>query len=139
MKKFVAILTVVALTLCLAGTAFAADEVNTNDNLISVMGTPSITVGISSNGKNVTFFTTTTSAETEDVIIAIAYLQEYSNGKWKTISTKSKTKYNALSATASKITTVSGGHYYRTKGYHSTTNDGTLKTYVSYSSRKWVS
>jgi hypothetical protein len=131
MKKLIVLLIVAMVMFCFAGTAFADG--------MSPMGTPAGTAGISSSGRNVTYSAITTSAEIEDIITVTAFLQEYRSGTWYDISSVANTKYNTVSVSTSRTVAVSGGHYYRTRGIHTTTNDGVLKTTTSYSPQQWVS
>lgn len=139
MKKLATLIILVMLTACFAGTAMAQEAVITDDSPIVIQGTPVGSSGISSNGKSVTYSAVTTSAQVEDIITVTAFLQEYRNGIWYDISSVARTKYYTVSVTTSRIVTVSGGHYYRTRGVHTTTNDGVIKSKTSYSPRIWVS
>ncbi len=137
MKKFSIILVALLMILCINSTAFAAGE--SADAPVVIQGTPIGTAGISSSGRNVTFNAVTSSAETEDVLIATAYLQELRNGTWYTISSVTNSANNTTIVGASKVSTVSGGYYYRTKGEHTTSHSGVLKSVTTYSPQKWVS
>ena len=93
---------------------------------------------MSVSGKAVTFGGNTFSSSAEDIIRITAILLEQRDGSWHEVDRVGKTKYNASYVSASKTTTVSGGHYYRVKVIHYTKTGTVEISSSSYTAKQWI-
>ena len=93
---------------------------------------------ISHVGKTVTIGGYTSSTDDEDTIRVIISLQEKIDGKWYTLTVKSKTEKNTDFVSVSKDYTVSGGHYYRVYATHYAKTGTVVCTTSSWTGSLWI-
>lgn len=107
MKKATSIFLVCLLALCLSVSAFAENNISpryTNINQANA------TLSISSGTANVTTYIAGTAKVTK--VTVYAYLQQYTGGTWKTVSSWSQSA-NSSSTTLQKTVSISSGYTYR--------------------------
>lgn len=93
---------------------------------------------MSVSGKAVTFGGYTSSSSVEDIIRITVILFEQRGSSWYEVDRVAKTKYDASYVSASKTTTVSGGHYYRVKVIHYTKTGSVENSSSSYTAKQWI-
>ncbi len=86
---------------------------------------------ISDSGKST--FTSTLTARNVDEVAISCYLQQYSNGKWRTLKNWSG-EYNGVAYVLSKSWYVASGYSYRLKSYVYVYKDGAMIESDSYTS-----
>jgi len=95
---------------------------------------------ISDNGDGtVDLFGETTTKTTVDKVTVKLYLQQWNGSTWVDIEASDTfSAYNYFYVNGSDRASVEPGYYYRTKGVHSASNDGTTEQKESFSSYKLI-
>ena len=94
---------------------------------------------ISNEGNRVVKISGGTDAyQTCDRIVATIYLDRYVNGEWVPVTSVSASKTNAYTANCSKNVSVTGGYYYRARGYHTIHEGNTTESAPSLSDGIWI-
>ena len=94
---------------------------------------------ISNEGSRVVKISGGTDAyQTCDRVSAAIYLDRYENGKWIEVTSVSKVATNAYTANCSKNVSVTGGYYYRARGYHTVHEGNTSESAPSLSDGIWI-
>ena len=73
-----------------------------------------------------------------DRVVATIYLDRYENGTWVPVTSVSSTATNAYTANCSKNVSVTGGYYYRARGYHTVHKGNTSESAPSLSDGIWI-
>lgn len=94
---------------------------------------------ISNEGNRVVRISGGTDAyQTCDRVVATIYLDRYVNGEWIPVTSVSASKTNAYTANCSKNVSVTGGYYYRARGYHTVHEGNTSESAPSLSDGIWI-
>lgn len=94
---------------------------------------------ISNEGNRVVKISGGTDAyQTCDRVVATIYLDRYENGKWVEVTSVAKSVANAYTANCSKNVSVTGGYYYRARGYHTIHKGNTTESAPSLSDGIWI-
>ena len=94
---------------------------------------------ISNEGNRVVKISGGTDAyQTCDRVVATIYLDRYVNGEWIPVTSVSSSKTNAYTANCSKNVSVTGGYYYRARGYHTVYEGNTTESAPSLSDGIWI-
>ena len=94
---------------------------------------------ISNEGNRVVKISGGTDAyQTCDRVVATIYLDRYENGKWVEVTSVKKATTNAYTANCSKNVSVTGGYYYRARGYHTVYEGNTTESAPSLSDGIWI-
>ncbi|MEL7610366.1 MAG: DUF6147 family protein [Bacillota bacterium] len=93
---------------------------------------------LNNSGRNVTYAGYTSSPMTEDIISVTLTLMELRSGTWYAVNSTTKTLTNASYVSTSKSYTVTGGGYYKVKGYHCSNTDGQITSVNSESAAVWI-
>ena len=94
---------------------------------------------ISNEGNRVVKISGGTDAyQTCDRVVATIYLDRYVNGEWVPVTSVSASKTNAYTANCSKNVSVTGGYYYRARGYHTVYEGNTTESAPSLSDGIWI-
>ena len=73
-----------------------------------------------------------------DKVFATIYLDRYENGTWVPVTSVSGTVTDAYTANCSKNVSVTGGYYYRARGYHTVYVGNTSESAPSLSDGIWI-
>lgn len=73
-----------------------------------------------------------------DRVSAAIYLDRYENGTWVEVTSVSKVATNTYTANCSKNVSVTGGYYYRARGYHTVHEGNTSESAPSLSNGIWI-
>lgn len=73
-----------------------------------------------------------------DSVVATIYLDRYENGNWVYVTSVSSSATNAYTANCSKNVSVTGGYYYRARGYHTIHKGNTTESAPSLSDGIWI-
>ncbi len=94
---------------------------------------------ISNEGNRVVKISGGTDAyQTCDRVVATIYLDRYENGKWVEVTSVAKSVANTYTANCSKNVSVTGGYYYRARGYHTIHEGNTTESAPSLSNGIWI-
>lgn len=94
---------------------------------------------ISNEGNRVVKISGGTDAyQTCDRVSTTIYLDRYENGKWVEVTSVSKSVTNAYTSNCSKNVSVTGGYYYRARGYHTVNEGNTTESAPSLSDGIWI-
>lgn len=74
-----------------------------------------------------------------DRVVVTIYLDRYENGKWVEVTSVTSSSTNAYTANCSKNVTVTGGYYYRARGYHTVYVGNTTESAASLSDGIYIS
>lgn len=73
-----------------------------------------------------------------DRIVATIYLDRYENGKWVEVTSVKGSATNTYTANCSKNVSVTGGYYYRARGYHTVYQGNTTESAPSLTDGIWI-
>ena len=73
-----------------------------------------------------------------DRVVATIYLDRYENGTWVPVTSVSSSSSDAYTANCSKNVSVTGGYYYRARGYHTVYEGNTTESAPSLSNGIWI-
>lgn len=94
---------------------------------------------ISNEGNRVVRISGGTDAhQTCDRVVATIYLDRYVNGEWVPVTSVSSSKTNTYTANCAKNVSVTGGYYYRARGYHTVHEGNTSESAPSLSNGIWI-
>ena len=74
-----------------------------------------------------------------DRVVVTIYLDRYENGTWVPVTSVSSSATNAYTANCSKNVSVTGGYYYRARGYHTIHEGNTTESAPSLSDGIYIS
>lgn len=94
---------------------------------------------ISNEGNRVVKISGGTDAhQTCDRVVATIYLDRYENGNWVEVTSVKTSATNTYTANCSKNVSVTGGYYYRARGYHTVYEGNTAESAPSLSDGIWI-
>lgn len=94
---------------------------------------------ISNEGNRVVRISGGTDAhQTCDRVSVAIYLDRYVNGNWVEVTSVSSSATNTYTANCSKSVSVTGGYYYRARGYHTVHKGNTTESAPSLSDGIWI-
>lgn len=73
-----------------------------------------------------------------DRVVATIYLDRYENGTWVEVTSVKGSATDAYTANCSKNVSVTGGYYYRARGYHTVYEGNTTESAPSLSNGIWI-
>ena len=77
--------------------------------------------------------------QTCDRVVVTIYLDRYENGKWVQVTSVTASETNSYTANCAKSVSVTGGYYYRARGYHTVYEGNTSESAASLSDGIYIS